>query len=147
VRRLIVLVALPLAGCIPIVASAAAGRAAAREEVRLAGPLDDSGAQMVGIVIGDDLSVTAVEQGGPAEAAGVRPGDRVVEVDGYGIEHLQQALNRLYGQPGKKVSVDLERDGEPVYTRMERRCMPELGCAKHVTKKDPRQALEDSIRP
>jgi predicted metalloprotease with PDZ domain len=146
-RRLIVLLALPLAGCIPIVAGVAAGRAAARDEVRRAGPLDDSGEMMVGLVIGEDLKVTSVESGGPAEAAGVRPGDLVVEVDGYGIEHRQQALNYLHGQAGKKVWLDVSREDKLITVRLQRRCLPQLGCAKSVARKDPRQAMEESIRP
>jgi serine protease Do len=138
-KRAIALLSLPLVGCIPIVAGAAAGRAAAREEVRTSGPLDDSGARMVGLTVGDDLRVASVEPGGPAEEAGVKVGDLVREVDGYEVTHVQQAMNALHGRAGKKVPIDLERDGRVMTLWLKRRCLPELGCAKSaIATREPR---------
>lgn len=121
---------LTLAGCIPIVVGAAAGRSAARSELRESGPVDDSGVRMVGIAIGENLIVSAVEPGGPAAEAGVQVGDLVLQVDGYAIEHVQQARNYLAGRADRKVYLDVFRDGEHLTFRLKRRCLPELGCAQ-----------------
>ena len=57
--------------------------------------------------------VTAVAAGGPAEAAGVRPGDVILKVDGMSIDddaHLVNLVGMI--EAGKKVSLEIYRDGK-----------------------------------
>ncbi len=62
---------------------------------------------------GCGLAVEEVFGGGDAEAAGVRPGDKVIEVDGLRWEELTaDPFQRR--SPGVKVSVVFERDGERI---------------------------------
>ena len=145
-RILIALCALAcMVGCVPIIAGSVAGGAAARAEIRESGALDDSGAQMVGLTIADDLTVQAVQ--GEAAQMGLRKGDLIVEIDGYLIEHRQQALNRLYGRAGRKVWVDVKRGEEVLTFRLERWCMPELGCAQTAASKATRKPTDPGWSP
>ncbi len=73
--------------------------------------LNEAGKKQLGVEGG--VLVTQVEPGGPAEAAGIKPGDVLVKVDERTIsdaQALQRAVQSL--QPGKKVSVTLQRDGK-----------------------------------
>ncbi|MDX6770563.1 MAG: PDZ domain-containing protein [Elusimicrobiota bacterium] len=59
------------------------------------------------------FEVSHVTPGRAAAAAGIKPGDLVDAVDGRGSARLEfaDALDRLYGAPGTKVSVSVLRDG------------------------------------
>lgn len=59
--------------------------------------------------------INSVERGGPADKAGFKRYDVVIEFDGKKIEHWSQ-LKALIGQtePGKKVSVKVIRDGKEI---------------------------------
>ncbi len=58
--------------------------------------------------------VHEVVSGGPAEAAGVHPGDRIVAVDGQPIDDLdiRAVVQRIKGPPGTPVTLTIERPGE-----------------------------------
>lgn len=58
------------------------------------------------------LVITLVTPGSPAEAAGLRPGDRVRAIDGRGMDRYEPFLDlRRNGRPGQRVVFDVERDG------------------------------------
>ena len=63
---------------------------------------------------GDALVVTAPIEGGPAERAGVRPGDAIVRIDGDELEGvpLARIVRRMRGAPGTKVSLTVRREGQ-----------------------------------
>jgi S1-C subfamily serine protease len=57
--------------------------------------------------------VLAVESGGPAEAAGITPGDVITEIDGKRIDTAEDLLAAVAEHaPGDAVSVTLLRDGQ-----------------------------------
>jgi hypothetical protein len=66
----------------------------------------------------------AVNDGSPAGVAGVRPGDRIREVDGLPVDdtvRLQEAMERSYARPGYKLEgmeVTFERAGTPSRVRL-----------------------------
>ncbi len=64
----------------------------------------------------DGVAVSAVFPGDPAERAGLRPGDRILRVDGEDADGLSLAdvLQRLRGQAGTPVGVTVQRAGETV---------------------------------
>jgi carboxyl-terminal processing protease len=52
--------------------------------------------------------------GSPSLHAGIRPGDKILEVDGESMKGLgsQAVVDRLTGKPGTEVTISLERDAE-----------------------------------
>jgi len=66
----------------------------------------------------DGIVFTSVFPGDPAERAGLRPGDRVVRIDGEDTAGMSvtDALQRLRGEVGTSVGVSVRREGsdEPV---------------------------------
>lgn len=58
-------------------------------------------------------SIAAVFGGSPASAAGLRPGDRVLAVNGRPVENFQQLLRRVsFLPPGTRAMLQVERDGK-----------------------------------
>lgn len=73
--------------------------------------LNEAGKKQLGVAGG--VLVTQVEPGGPAERAGIKPGDVLLKVDDREIsdgQALQRSVQSL--QPGKKVMVTVQRDGK-----------------------------------
>ncbi len=70
----------------------------------------------LGIVIssqGGVLTVISVMEGTPAYRAGIRPGDRIVEVNGESTQGWtsRDAVKRLRGEPGSQVTIKIARPG------------------------------------
>ncbi len=61
------------------------------------------------------IVVVSPIDGSPAERAGLRPGDVLLEIDGRPVEagQLAQAIERMRGFVGSYVQVAVTRDGEP----------------------------------
>lgn len=61
----------------------------------------------------DGLSVMQVAKDGPAQAAGIRVGDRILGVDGASVADLADFYRKVWalGAPGVTVPLDLERGG------------------------------------
>lgn len=64
----------------------------------------------------DRTAVLGVVKGMPAERAGMRYGDLIVEVDGKSAKNWsqQEVLNHVRGERGSEVEIAVERVGEPV---------------------------------
>lgn len=64
--------------------------------------------------LGDDLAVTGVFAGSPADAAGLQSGDRIVTIDGKSVKDLgaDQAVAALKGLQGDVRRLSVERDGK-----------------------------------
>ena len=60
------------------------------------------------------LTVHGVIGGGPAEAAGIEPGDRFLRIDGRQARDMpiSRAVRVMRGEPGTRVSVQIRRDGQ-----------------------------------
>ena len=48
----------------------------------------------------------------PAEIAGIRPGDRIVSINGHRLHTFEDLLTRVITQPGKELEVEIIRDGQ-----------------------------------
>ncbi|HHY42506.1 MAG TPA: S41 family peptidase [Thermoanaerobacterales bacterium] len=68
------------------------------------------------------ITVVSVLSGSPAEKAGIKPGDRIVEIDGSDITGLSTAevTKRIKGDIGTKVNIGVIRDGETLRFEVER---------------------------
>lgn len=67
-------------------------------------------AQTFGLKADHGVIVTGVLQGGPANAAGIRPGDQVVEVGGHAVAHVSELLALVAAlKPGVSAPVKLYR--------------------------------------
>jgi membrane-associated protease RseP (regulator of RpoE activity) len=54
-----------------------------------------------------------VQANSPAEAAGLRDGDRILSLDGQPVGSFQEASSWLQARPGATIAVVVERDGAP----------------------------------
>lgn len=64
------------------------------------------------------LVVSAVA--GPAQKAGVKPGDRLLKIEGRPVAQLTEAIQLLKGNAGTRVQLLLERAGRPYEAVLER---------------------------
>jgi carboxyl-terminal processing protease len=64
---------------------------------------------------GEYLTITSPIEGSPAEAAGLRPGDKVIAIDGEDMTGVapEQARLKVLGPDGSKVTLTVAREGEP----------------------------------
>jgi regulator of sigma E protease len=89
---------------------------AVRSAITLAGPLANFAFAVLAFTIvflvwGQHVRqpvVTAVVPGSPAAAAGIQPGDRLVAVDGRGIEGFEDVVHVIQRHPGDAVTIRLE---------------------------------------
>lgn len=112
------------------------------------------------------LVVSAVFPGGPAAAAGLRAGDRILEIDGVAARDLriEDAVRRVRGEAGTTIELTLRREGadDAVHARMvranvtvqavESRLLPDdtlyvrMRAFQQSTAEELRRALDDAMR-
>jgi len=69
--------------------------------------------------------VHVLDENGAAAAAGVEAGDRLVAIDGDPIEGFPDVVQKVAPHPGKRVVLELERDGERLILPVELRSILE----------------------
>jgi regulator of sigma E protease len=62
--------------------------------------------------------VHAIQPNYPAAAAGLRPGDRIVGIDGQSVEGSEQAVQMMRLQPGATMNFLIDRSGRRFHTNM-----------------------------
>ncbi len=76
--------------------------------------LDPRLAESFGLRVAQGVVVAAVLRGGPADRAGLRPGDVILRIDGRPVRDARDALDRIAGRrPGERVVLEGLRDGAP----------------------------------
>lgn len=70
----------------------------------------------VGLTVGmkgDGLTIVSPIEGGPAERAGILPGDRIVTIDGKSTDgvKIDDAVKKMRGFPASKVTLGVMREG------------------------------------
>lgn len=66
------------------------------------------------------VPVAAVTPGGPAQQAGLRPGDVILSMDGREVNEARSLQNRVAGiEPGTTVTLRVDRNGEVLETRVQ----------------------------
>ena len=68
------------------------------------------------------IAVVSARTGSPAERAGIRPGDRLVEVNGQPMHGwtIEEARNSLRGPPGSPLALTIDRNGTKIPLHLER---------------------------
>lgn len=63
---------------------------------------------------GEYLTVIAPIEGGPAEAAGIKPGDEITAIDGQDAKgvSIEKSVRMMRGEPGTKVELTIRRPSE-----------------------------------
>ncbi|MCS7160974.1 MAG: PDZ domain-containing protein, partial [Gemmatales bacterium] len=86
--------------------------------VQVASTVEPEEALRLGLERTDGARVEAVMPGTPAEKAGLRPGDIILELNGIGIEHGNHFINLVSDTPpGTEISLTLWRAGQRVQLR------------------------------
>jgi serine protease Do len=63
---------------------------------------------------GEGARVVAAEREGPADRAGIEPGDVIVRFGERQVQRLQDVASVvLGGEPGERMAIDLVRNGKP----------------------------------
>jgi regulator of sigma E protease len=62
--------------------------------------------------------IDAVEQGSPAEKAGIKPGDKVIQIQGIANPTWQQVVPEIFISPGQPVDVAIQRDHQIIQTKI-----------------------------
>lgn len=89
------------------------------------GPVSAEVGKAIGLDNSEGAMVSNVEQGGPADNAGVRSGDVIIKFDGKTIKHMTD-LPRIVGatKPGKQVPMEVWRKGKAVTLQVKVGDMP-----------------------
>ena len=89
---------------------------------------NDIGGEFVGIGVTvtkeeDHLYVNSVIEGGGADEAGIKPGDKIIAVEGALVSETgtEAAVGRIGGEEGTAVSVTIDRSGEIIELSVTRR--------------------------
>jgi carboxyl-terminal processing protease len=75
---------------------------------------DQMGNSFVGIgaILKDDGTIDIAIPGGPAEKAGLKAGDRIVDVDGTAVKTSEEVIKKTLGKAGTTVTITVERGGK-----------------------------------
>lgn len=128
-----------------------------RFAVILAGPAMNYLAALalaVGMLLGGALgepdpspTIGQIQPGGAAEAAGLRPGDRVLSVDGKPVETWQDLVGEVVAHPGRPMALSVRRGDETLAisaTPRDEGGRGRLGMAP-ATRLVPRAGLADAV--
>lgn len=75
--------------------------------------IDPALAQQLGLSETTGAIITAIERGGPADRAGLRPGDLLADINGVKIRDSKQAMYRIVQmQPGQHATLGVIREGQ-----------------------------------
>ncbi|MFP4564636.1 MAG: site-2 protease family protein [Spirochaetia bacterium] len=66
----------------------------------------------------------------PADRAGLRTGDRIVQIEGEEIDHYQAIQEAVVANPGETLSMTVERNGRQIRTEITPRMDPDTGIGR-----------------
>ncbi|MDA8244513.1 MAG: M50 family metallopeptidase [Elusimicrobia bacterium] len=69
----------------------------------------------------DSAVVGDVTQGYPADAAGLKPGDKIVSVDGKAVATWEQMADAIHSRPEKEIALVYEREGASAEVKLKTR--------------------------
>ncbi len=93
-----------------------------RSDVEFCGTFDRSGCKFVWL--NESIEIVVIEEGSPAEAAGIRVGDRIValgerKIEPSQISWLRSQLMASAKAPDRSVTLTVERDGQQLVKTLE----------------------------
>jgi len=62
--------------------------------------------------------IASVTENSPAEKAGLKSGDTLLTIDGIEINGLEQFVELVFSRPGKRVDIEIQRNGEVYLTEV-----------------------------
>jgi regulator of sigma E protease len=65
-----------------------------------------------------DGRIGLVKKDGPADRAGLRAGDRIVEIDGQSIQYYDELANHINPAIGRELDIVWERDGQRMHAKV-----------------------------
>lgn len=93
-------------------------RAQQRPDNLQQGQQGQQGRAALGVTLSDDLTVTHVEPGSPAERMGLRPGDEVLSLNGQSFDSAQAFIDAIGSTPqGQDIQLEVDRDGQTMTQR------------------------------
>ena len=95
----------------------------------------------IGILVEENdkgLFVMQVYDDGPAQGAGMKAGDQIIRVDDVVPENIDDAVSRMTGEEGTKVTVTVRRDGKELDLRMKRAAINLDSVGYAVSEDDPK---------
>ncbi|HVJ66677.1 MAG TPA: PDZ domain-containing protein [Caulifigura sp.] len=73
---------------------------------------DQQGRAALGVTLSDDLRITQVTPGSPAEQMGLRAGDEVLSLNGQSFNSVDQFIDAVGATPkGQQVRIEVDRNG------------------------------------
>ena len=110
----------------------------------------------IGLGVADPSArVGALVPGMPAEAAGLRPGDRIEAVAGKPVASWEDLVQEIQGHPGETIVIDVVRGDGPAAARQQLRITPQdaggrgkigLGPAEIAVRTGALEALPAAVR-
>jgi regulator of sigma E protease len=79
--------------------------------------------------------IHSIKDRSPAWEAGLRPGDRIVAIDGKAIDRFEDIVPKVFLMPGKTLTIDAERGGRPLEVRATIRELAGKDAFGHVYKR------------
>ncbi|MDD5628673.1 MAG: S41 family peptidase [Elusimicrobia bacterium] len=66
----------------------------------------------IGAILKEDGTIDMLVPGGPAEKAGLKAGDKIVNVDGTAVNTSEEVIKKTLGKEGVAVNVQVQRQGQ-----------------------------------
>ena len=79
------------------------------------------------ILLASDYALDAVSEPTPAQAAGLRSGDRITRIAGHGVANFQDIRRHISSAPRQELSMTVERDGMLLSTVITPEVDPDTG--------------------
>jgi carboxyl-terminal processing protease len=74
----------------------------------------------IGVILKDDGSIDIIIPNGPADKAGLKAGDKIVDVDGTPVKSSEEVIKKTLGKEGTSVTMTVQRGGKPLTMKITR---------------------------
>jgi len=75
--------------------------------------MDEQGRSALGVTLTDDLRITEVSPGSPAQQMGLRAGDEILSMNGHTFNSVQEFIDAVGATPqDQQVQIEVDRNGQ-----------------------------------